>query len=328
MKVRKKQIVCVLCSFVAICFYILSVHQMHLFEEKLKNVTFAAKGSMEFMINPSQDEQNGVLWRADEGVQVKNEDLGRMAETTAFALHGRSDYLLGTTWVLDTESSKSCIVSSALSYELFGNAEGKGLKLQYNGNSYEIVDVIKHEENLFFYEPTEAMGVTYERFTRRSDEEKTLDVIEEEMQRAIGNGAVLDYTVIRMLLDMLLLMIPVLVGILLVKNIRTYQKEGKSKTEKWVWGLILGLAIIVLLFGIASNIHFPADVFPEKWSGFQFWARKFGEKKDALFFLVKIPKTIFDMEILQIIKNIVVYQGIAICAFLFMFVPLYRRKIA
>lgn len=145
----KKWIVCAVFSLAAICFYILSVHQMHLFEEKLEHVSFAAKGGMGFAVNPYQNEQNGVLWREDEGVQVGNEDLDRMAETTAFALHGRSDYLLETTWVLDTESTESCIVSSALSYELFGNSDGKGLNLQYNGHSYEVVDIIKYEENLF-----------------------------------------------------------------------------------------------------------------------------------------------------------------------------------
>ncbi len=249
-----------------------------------------------------------------------------MAETTAFALHGRSDYLLETIWVLDTESTESCIVSSALSYKLFGNADGKGLNLQYNGHSYEIVDIIKHEENLFFYEPTEHMGVTYERFTQKDDDEKTLDIIEEDMQRTVGNGAVLDYTIIRMLLDMLLLVVPVLVGVWLIKDIRTYQKGSGSKKEKWIWGLILGIVIVVLLFEIVRNIHFPAELFPEKWSDFEFWARKFQEKKEALIFLAKIPKTLFDMKILQIIKNIVIYQGIAILAELLLLFQLYRRK--
>lgn len=322
----KKWIVCAVFSLAAICFYILSVHQMHLFEEKLEHVSFAAKGGMGFAVNPYQNEQNGVLWREDEGVQVGNEDLDRMAETTAFALHGRSDYLLETTWVLDTESTESCIVSSALSYELFGNSDGKGLNLQYNGHSYEVVDIIKYEENLFFYEPTEHMGVTYERFTQKDDDEKTLDIIEEDMQRTVGNGAVLDYTIIRMLLDMLLLVVPVLVGVWLIKDVRMYQKGSESKKEKWIWGLILGIVIIILLFEIVRNIHFPAELFPEKWSDFKFWARKFQEKEDALIFLAKIPKTLFDMEILQIIKNIVIYQGIAILAELLLLFQLYRRK--
>lgn len=45
-----------------------------------------------------------------------------------------------------------------------------------------------------------------------------------------------------------------------------------------------------------------------------------------MIFLAKIPKTLFDMEILQIIKNIVIYQGIAILAELLLLFQLYRRK--
>lgn len=307
MSAAKKWTVCVFFCLMTVCFYVLSVHQMYLLTGELEDITFVAKGETGFADAPSRELRTGLLWRADEGFLIENTVWNKTAESTVFALHGRSDYLLKNTWVLDTGSNNSCIISSALAYELFGNGAVKG-SVQYNGNSYEIVDIIQCSDNLFFYEPRAEMGIVYDRFTQKNAEEQALDVVEQTLQMQLGNGALLDYTLIRVGLEVVLLILPVCLGIKTIRAIWEYQKMSRTFKEKAMWSVILFLIAAVIGIGIVKNIHFPMDLIPGRWSDFEFWADKFEDKKQALLFLVKTSKTVFDLQILRRIGGVILYN--------------------
>lgn len=75
---------------------------------------------------------------------------------------------------------------------------------------YEIAGVIEHKENLFVYEPKEGETATFQRVVTKvkEDEYESMRVLEETLQMKFGSGKVLDYTWLKMILDLYLLMIP------------------------------------------------------------------------------------------------------------------------
>lgn len=317
MRAVKKRIVFFVFAVLTICFYMLAVHQMHLWEESLKDVTFVASGEGGFSVHESENIRIGVLWREDAGLLIENQEFGRTAQANVIAMHGRSDYLLKGVPVLDEKSGESCIISTALAYELFGNTDTEGFHLQYNNHTYQVAGVTEQKENFFYYEPGKESEITYERFTQKNSSGKAIDVLEREMQMKWGNGKVVDYTIVRLVLDLYLLVIPVLLGVMAVCVIVTYRKESQTKFEKVIWTVILSLMAVVLGIGIICNFHFPADMIPDKWSDFDFWVEKFEEKKNAMTFLLKTAKTTFDMEGFQAIKRMILYQSGAIVMLLF-----------
>lgn len=73
---------------------------------------------------------------------------------------------------------------------------------------YEIAGVIEHKENLFVYEPKEGETATFQRVVTKVKEDESMRVLEETLQMKFGSGKVLDYTWLKMILDLYLLMIP------------------------------------------------------------------------------------------------------------------------
>ena len=83
---------------------------------------------------------------------------------------------------------------------------------------------------------------------------------------------------------------------------------SRTFKEKAMWRVTLLLIVAIVGVGIVRNVHFPMDLIPGKWSDFDFWADKFEDKKQALLFLTKTPKTAFDLEMLRRIGGVLLYN--------------------
>ena len=70
---------------------------------------------------------------------------------------------------------------------------------------YEIAGVIEHKENLFVYEPKEGETATFQRVVTKVKEAESMRVLEETLQMKFGSGKVLDYTWLKMILDLYLI---------------------------------------------------------------------------------------------------------------------------
>lgn len=80
------------------------------------------------------------------------------------------------------------------------------------------------------------------------------------------------------------------------KAINVVEQELQMKYSS---GRVLDYTVPKLFFELCflTNMEFPKDMIPEKWSDFDFWSRRFQEKKEALDFLIRIQKTSIDIEI-------------------------------
>ena len=70
---------------------------------------------------------------------------------------------------------------------------------------YEIAGVIEHKENLCVYEPKEGETATFQRVVTKVKEAESMRVLEETLQMKFGSGKVLDYTWLKMILDLYLI---------------------------------------------------------------------------------------------------------------------------
>ena len=70
---------------------------------------------------------------------------------------------------------------------------------------YEIAGVIEHKGNLFVYEPKEGETATFQRVVTKVKEDESMRVLEETLQMKFGSGKVLDYTWLKMILDLYLI---------------------------------------------------------------------------------------------------------------------------
>lgn len=314
MKAHRKQVVGVLAIALITCFYILAVHAMQSLEEEMQFVSFVQTTEGGIPVQEYQEE-NQTLWSEFIGMSVENRELFRKVDTTVWALHGRSDLLFPQTPMINVQSQTNCLLSTSLAYELFGTTDVAGLSVIYQEKEYEIAGVIEHKENLFVYEPKEGETATFQRVVTKVKEDESMRVLEETLQMKFGSGKVLDYTWLKMILDLYLLMIPVLLSIFLLRTIWTYQKESKNKSEKCIWMILFGIMGVIIGFLILQNIHVPLDMIPERWSDFEFWADCVDYQRENLERLIQMRKTVFDMRGVTAVRQIVCYNTVAILLF-------------
>ena len=70
---------------------------------------------------------------------------------------------------------------------------------------YEIAGVIELKKNLFVQEPKEGETATFQRVVTKVKEAESMRVLEETLQMKFGSGKVLDYTWLKMILDLYLI---------------------------------------------------------------------------------------------------------------------------
>lgn len=68
---------------------------------------------------------------------------------------------------------------------------------------------------------------------------------------------------------------------------------------KYGSGRVLDYTMPKLFFELCflTDMEFPLDMIPDKWSNFEFWTQRIKEKKESSDFLTRIQKTTVDMEI-------------------------------
>ena len=299
---------------VAVCFYVLGVHAMQSFEEEMQFVSFIQTSEGGLTI-PENTEENQILWSEFTGRTVENRDLFRSTDTTVLTLYGRSDLLFPQVPMLHPDSKTHCLISAALANELFGTTDVTGLWVTYQEKQYEIAGVIEHKEPLFVYEPEAGEMSSFQQVITKAKEQESRRGLEETLQMRYGSGKVLDYTWMKTILDLYLSVIPVGFSIFLLSTIWKYQKESKMKREKCVWlYLFVGIGI-VLGFLTIQNISIPVDMIPDWWSDFEFWADYVDYQRENLARWMRMRKTVFDMRVVEAVRQIVCYNAVAILLF-------------
>lgn len=311
MRAHRKQIVGVFVVLLTICIYILAVHQMQRLEEEMRYVSFVGDGEGQIMASENQEE-NQLLWSEYLHQQVENESLFRNTDTSVFVLHGRSDLLFRGAPVLRIQSGADCLVSTALAYELFGGTNVTGLFVTYQGKEYKIAGVIEQEEKIFAYESGKEEMAAFQRLVVEHEETESVHLLEETLQMKYGSGNVLDYTLLKAMLELYLLVVPCLCGIALLSIIWRYQKESQNRKEKYIWIILFGSAGMMFLFLILKNIHLPFDMIPNQWSDFEFWSDYAKYQQENFLRLVRMAKTELDMRSVRAVKNMISYNTMAI----------------
>ena len=93
-----------------------------------------------------------------------------------------------------------------------------------------------------------------------------------------------------------MLLVPVIVFVIFL----WYFYLRYKKQQEWVWKALMAAAGLILLllslFLIKQWVQIPYDYIPEKWSDFTFWTELWKEKADGMECLIKIQKSILDLE--------------------------------
>lgn len=270
------------------------------------------------------------IWGEKKQAVLTNRNLSRSADADIILFCGDIELLFEDCRVPAKDDMKGCLVDEQTAWELFGDSEITGKEITCEGLPYMIRKVIPGEKKIAVF-PAGSMkgqrsGVQdgleagtgqgkenpendscLSRITVLKPETVSMNDLKSALYSRYGVTAILlDVQLLRGISGFFVLLVPVIVcGIVLWNFYQRYQKQ-----QEWIWKTATAAAALVLLvlavLFIRQWIQIPYDYIPEKWSDFSFWTELWKEKADSMEYLMKIKKSILELDwISSFFKSIV-----------------------
>lgn len=249
-------------------------------------------------------------------MRISAAGLGTEEECDALILCGRSDLLFPGYAVLDAESRNGCLLSSALSGELFGGKDTCGLMIETQGRELDIVDVIDSEEMFFVYESGENDLCSFDR-AAVSCISGEIGKTEECIQRLFDGWERMEGRVLVWMAQGVCFLVPCILWIFLMcycadSSRKAGQKKREDRIEKGIWTLLFYVLLAGGILLLIQGVRIPEDMIPTKWSDFNFWT-EYGKKLGASFrLLVRSEKRIPDIRMLKEFVNVLWWAAAAV----------------
>lgn len=260
------------------------------------------------------------IWGEKKQVTLTNGNLSRSAETDVILFYGDIELLFEGCRVPARDDAKGCLVDEQMAWELFGDSQITGKEISCEGIPYIIRRVIPGEKKIAVFSAggmiDQASGVQGGLNPGKRQEEQTqenhsclsrITVLKPEgismndLKSALSSqygvtAELLDLQLLRGVGGFFVLLVPVIVCVFVL----WYFYWRYKKQQEWVWKAVMAAAGLILLllslFLIKQWVQIPYDYIPEKWSDFTFWTELWKEKADGMECLIKIQKSILDLE--------------------------------
>lgn len=272
-----------------------------------------------------------AIWGEMENVTITNSDLKKETIGKAILVSGRTNLLFPGYKALDSESKTTCLISSGMAIKLFGRSDVSGLTLNFQGQHFEVVDVIESEEFYFVCETsaiesegdkradttTDIVGMTelvsLNRVTIQVNQEDSITDTWKRNKEFFGEFDLLSIVILKSIMNLIILIVPMILCVFLLSMIKRHFHEAKGNfKERSLWFGIGTVVAVCIMLAIINNFEFPQDMIPSKWSDFKFWAKFWEENKKTILLLISSSKTIIELEVLFIFWKAFIYQLLAI----------------
>lgn len=260
------------------------------------------------------------IWGEKKQAVLENKNLSRKTEADVILFCGDIELLFEGCRVPATDDIRGCLVDEQTAWELFGDSQVTGIEVTCEGIPYMIRKVIPGEKKIAVF-PAGSMegrtsgiqdGLNLGEGAGEGNQEKhsclsritvlkpaavSMNDLQSSLYSRYGIAAtLLDLQLLRGISGFFVLLVPVMVCVFVLQNFyQSYQKQ-----QEWIWKAVMAAAALVLLMlallFIRQWVQIPYDYIPEKWSDFTFWTELWKEKADGMEYLMKIQKSILDLE--------------------------------
>ena len=260
------------------------------------------------------------IWGEKKQAVLENKNLSRKTEADVILFCGDIELLIEGCRVPATDDIRGCLVDEQTAWELFGDSQVTGMEVTCEGIPYMIRKVIPGEKKIAVFPAGSMEGGTsgiqdglnlgegagegnqenhscLSRITVLKPAAVSMNDLKSSLYSRYGVAAtLLDLQLLRGISGFFVLLVPVMVCVFVLRNFyQSYQKQ-----QEWIWKAVMAAAALVLLIlallFIRQWVQIPYDYIPEKWSDFTFWTELWKEKADSMEYLMKIQKSILDLE--------------------------------
>ena len=253
------------------------------------------------------DSANFVAWGSVENQEIKSEELNHSKRVDVMVVSGESRILFPTSSRLSLEDKYGCLIDRESAVWLYGTHDVVGLPIDYNGTVYTIRGILRDEENaLVIQMNNQVMESVLDTISIQVNQKESIGLIKDnfEIQYNIRGNSI-DYHIFTWLLTVFLHTLPVLAVFFLCKNIwkskilhhayihlvktrvnrrNTHILRIKGDTLLYV---VFYLTILLSWLYLRTQLVFPAELLPTKWSDFGFWERIWNETQDSFRWLLQ-----------------------------------------
>ncbi len=260
------------------------------------------------------------IWGEKKQAVLENKNLSRKTEADVILFCGDIELLIEGCRVPATDDIRGCLVDEQTAWELFGDSQVTGMEVTCEGIPYMIRKVIPGEKKIAVFPAGSMEGGTsgiqdglnlgegagegnqenhscLSRITVLKPAAVSMNDLKSSLYSRYGVAAtLLDLQLLRGISGFFVLLVPVMVCVFVLRNFyQSYQKQ-----QEWIWKAVMAASALVLLMlallFIRQWVQIPYDYIPEKWSDFTFWTELWKEKADGMEYLMKIQKSILDLE--------------------------------
>ncbi len=228
-----------------------------------------------------------VAWMEEKNEEVFQKDLNKTTDAAVISATERIDILFPGCKPFDSMFQKTCAVSDALAYELFGFKNVKNQQIIYKERSYVISDIFDNSNKMFIFYDDQSDRI-YNEITVLSDFTKSQKVVKDVVEERMGiRLKIIDYRFFGFIYDILFSLLFCSGVFFLIKQIKNMiptlssgiKKEDKINTFFMIILILINCFIFVHLSGI------PVDMIPTRFSDKDFWIRLIDEQKENLRFM-------------------------------------------
>lgn len=217
--------------------------------------------------------QELVLYKNLENQEIENKNLGRSIQAHVIKAEGNMQLVFPVELLqgnfVSSFDEEGCVISKSLSEEAFGNQNGTGQELQYEGKGYRVRGILNCQENILMVSGKK--GETYPGIRIRYEKTGASGAIEVmqgilPMREAIKMEGDL-YAGLSGVIFSCSLILAFLASMRLLRK-----KSGIGK------GSCFFLAVTGIVLLVYMNLSFSSDYLPSAWSDFSFWGELWREK--------------------------------------------------
>jgi hypothetical protein len=243
---------------------------------------------------------NYTLWGELQNQNVNYSELYRSTTVTSMIISGESRLLLKSSWNLQEEDKKGCLIDKKTAYKLFGDTNIVGQVIEYNEKEYIIRGIVEKLDSIIVVQSTsetkEAMNyVSFE----ISKNQRAGDIVNNFRNRHSLSGSVMDFNIYNtwaaVLINILPLILLISTFILFVKII--YNTSKKAPIHAICYSVIALLFFATMFSLLKIKIQYPQAFIPGQWSDFRFWSNLYTEQIDKVLNVLKGKKSLPELNL-------------------------------
>ncbi len=259
-----------------------------------------AQGTTAAGIQKPEEELTVTFWAALGEGSVGAEATGAVQISQVYLLRGPSEGLLLEATGLLPGDEKGCLLDEKTSYGLFGSTNVCGQAVEWEGQTYQVRNVIPGKQGIFLIQSADETQIFSRVNILCREKGRRLEKARQFLLQNQLDGRIWDGFWILLLLKGTLLFLPFVLIVRMLSLLQSRRRRTEESRARQlfycvcIWGTALVFFVAALYF-----MEIPRDMIPTRWSDFAFWGRLWKEKAATLSSMIQREKSPGEMRQMQ-----------------------------